>query len=269
MAKGKGMSSALRKATPRPEHKERSQPARRARFGLLEKHKDYVVRAKSFHVKEKRLRALKEKAALRNPDEFYFKMVQSKTKDGVHKIACNNGLPMDTVKILKSQDRGYVTMKSTAEAKKVRRLSRSLAFVGVEKPKQHIIFVENEEQENNFDPATHFDTHPDLVDRHFNRPRMNALRDQSLVARRPSKKDLNKIEKAKANSYLELSERAVRDSQLKTWMQDMDLQAQSMVSLLLRLAALATSGDCTFEWLLSPISLTVTQNCRAKERNAR
>lgn len=28
--------------------------------------------------------ALKEKAALRNPDEFYFGMINSKTRNGVH-----------------------------------------------------------------------------------------------------------------------------------------------------------------------------------------
>ena len=79
MGKAKG-TSAMRKVTPRPEHKERSQPAHRKRFGLLEKHKDYVVRAKNYHFKEKRLQALKEKAEFRNPDEFYFKMLNSKTK---------------------------------------------------------------------------------------------------------------------------------------------------------------------------------------------
>lgn len=143
-------SSALRKVTPRPEHKERSQPAKRARFGLLEKHKDYVVRAKNFNFKKKRLQALKEKAEFRNPDEFYFKMLNSSTKDGVHKVKNHKGLPMDTVKILKSQDLGYVTMKSTAEAKKVDKLSGSLHFVGMKKPNSHVIFVDNEQQQQVF-----------------------------------------------------------------------------------------------------------------------
>jgi hypothetical protein len=54
--------------------KERSQPARRAKLGLLEKHKDYVKRARNWHAKEDRLKALAAKAEMRNPDEFYFKM---------------------------------------------------------------------------------------------------------------------------------------------------------------------------------------------------
>lgn len=32
------------------------------------------------------LQKLKEKAAFRNPDEFYFKMIKSKTVGGVHKV---------------------------------------------------------------------------------------------------------------------------------------------------------------------------------------
>ena len=58
----------------RREHQERSQPKARKRLGLLEKHKDYVQRARNFNTKEKRIKIMKLKAALRNPDEFYFKM---------------------------------------------------------------------------------------------------------------------------------------------------------------------------------------------------
>ena len=66
--------SALRNAVKRKTHKERSQPGERRKFGLLEKKKDYVLRARDFHKKEDAIKVLKTKAAYKNPDEFYFGM---------------------------------------------------------------------------------------------------------------------------------------------------------------------------------------------------
>lgn len=43
--------SSLRNAVKRREHRERAQPAERRRLGILEKHKDYVQRAKNFNRK--------------------------------------------------------------------------------------------------------------------------------------------------------------------------------------------------------------------------
>ena len=66
-------------------YRERSQPAARAHRGLLEKKKDYVLRARDFHKKEDALRLLQEKALFRNPDEFYTGMVHSRVEGGVHR----------------------------------------------------------------------------------------------------------------------------------------------------------------------------------------
>ncbi|KAL1135472.1 hypothetical protein V6Z11_A12G176000 [Gossypium hirsutum] len=54
--------SSLRNTISRRAHKERAQPtwlyfrSSSKKIGLLEKHKDYVVRAKAFHKKEETLR---------------------------------------------------------------------------------------------------------------------------------------------------------------------------------------------------------------------
>ena len=75
---------SYRNLISRREHKERGQPAKRRRLGLLEKHKDYVLRARDFHRKERTIANLKRKAEERNPDEFYFGMVHKRTTKGVH-----------------------------------------------------------------------------------------------------------------------------------------------------------------------------------------
>ena len=80
------MSSAFKKtqkAAARP-HRERSQPGFRKKLGLLEKKKDYKLRADNFKKKEKRIFDLKRKAEFKNPDEFYFGMINSRLVDGVH-----------------------------------------------------------------------------------------------------------------------------------------------------------------------------------------
>eukprot|EP00505_MAST-04D_sp_SCG-Rhode-Island_P006464 Stramenopile-MAST_4_protein_6464 len=54
--------SSLRNAVKRKTHKERAQPSKRAKFGLLEKSKDYRLRARDYRRKKGRIRVLKEKA---------------------------------------------------------------------------------------------------------------------------------------------------------------------------------------------------------------
>ena len=74
------MTSSLRNSIHRRSHKERSQLAHRAKLGLLEKHADYVKRARDYHSKQDRLARLRQKAAERNKDEFYFSMTKEKTR---------------------------------------------------------------------------------------------------------------------------------------------------------------------------------------------
>lgn len=76
------MSSAFRKAAKsgQRQHRERAQPAARKKLGLLEKKKDYRLRADDYRKKQNALRALQKKALDKNPDEFYFKMIRTQLR---------------------------------------------------------------------------------------------------------------------------------------------------------------------------------------------
>ncbi|SNX84126.1 related to UTP11 - subunit of U3-containing small subunit processome complex [Melanopsichium pennsylvanicum] len=120
--------SSMRNAVHRRNHKERSQPVGRAKLGLLEKHKDYVLRAKDHHKKRDMLKRLSEKAAMRNKDEFYFGMINTSTRNGVHQHARpSDVLDNDVVALLKTQDVGYVRAQIVAEKKRVRGLVERIA----------------------------------------------------------------------------------------------------------------------------------------------
>ncbi|KAI9892064.1 MAG: hypothetical protein M1814_001770 [Vezdaea aestivalis] len=102
--------SSMRNAVQRRNHKERSQPKERTKWGLLEKHKDYSLRAKSYNEKKARLQVLREKASLRNPDEFSYGMLSAKTDRHGAKIAArgNPVLSNEAARLLKTQDAGYL-----------------------------------------------------------------------------------------------------------------------------------------------------------------
>lgn len=92
-------------------HRERAQPANRTKFGILEKKKDYVLRARDFQSKKKRLHSMKVKAAYKNPDEFYFGMVKSRIdkKSGkVRQEADHEKLSGEVIKLMKSQDLQHI-----------------------------------------------------------------------------------------------------------------------------------------------------------------
>ncbi|KAI5459195.1 small-subunit processome [Mariannaea sp. PMI_226] len=132
--------SSMRNAVARRPHRERAQPLERRRLGLLEKHKDYSLRAKDYNKKKQHIKNLREKAADRNEDEFYFGMLSRKGPSSsslmsgkswsgkVQGDRGNKAMDVDTVRLLKTQDIGYVrTMKQIA-AKEVARLEEQIVL---------------------------------------------------------------------------------------------------------------------------------------------
>ncbi|KAI1455734.1 U3 small nucleolar RNA-associated protein 11 [Annulohypoxylon moriforme] len=133
--------SSIRNAVQRRVHRERAQPQERQRLGLLEKHKDYSLRAKDFNKKKAQLRALRQKAADRNEDEFYFGMMSRKgpghaLSQGKRWVGTVNGdrgnkaMDMDTVRLLKTQDMGYIRTVRSAALKEVKALEERVVGLG-------------------------------------------------------------------------------------------------------------------------------------------
>ncbi|KAF0690374.1 Aste57867_18209 [Aphanomyces stellatus] len=210
--------SSLRNAVKRREHKERSQPAERKKLGILEKHKDYVRRAQDFHSKEKRLKSMQLKAALRNPDEFYFSMNQSQTVDGQH-VSTNNHrekLSAEVLKAMKTQDVAYMHMKRSIDTSKAAKLQASAHFIDVDKPNTHKIFVDDKDQVRSFDVAKHFDTAPELAGRASNRLRKRDLQQLEL------KDTLNT--KGSSKLYNEMANRMERADKINRMRQHLDLE---------------------------------------------
>jgi U3 small nucleolar RNA-associated protein 11 len=80
------MLKNIKKYIPKRKYRERSQLENRKRLGLLEKKSDYKIRAEDYHKKEKRFKKIKEDIRTKNPDEFYFKMANSKIIVYINKL---------------------------------------------------------------------------------------------------------------------------------------------------------------------------------------
>lgn len=282
------MSSSMANAVKRKTHKERSQPAGRQKYGLLEKHKDYVERAKNFHAKEKAIKTLKRKAEERNPDEFYFAMESARTKNGVHdgRLTEANKYSQEQLALMKTQDVKYLSLKATSEANKAKRLKASLHFIGATGPTvvaaarppqqqrdmpappalavpevvarrrkaggglsssdkdaaaaaaaaraasgaaagprpRHVVFVDTQREARGFDASEYFGTPAELLDRTFNRPRLQQLASSGAVLGQANKQ----AEKRKYAAYKELSQRQERQAKVASVASHLSYQKEVM-----------------------------------------
>ncbi|KMZ66573.1 putative U3 small nucleolar RNA-associated protein [Zostera marina] len=216
--------SSIRNAVSRRAHKERSQPNARRKFGILEKHKDYVVRAKAYHKKDETLRVLKEKAASRNPDEFHTKMMKKVHKeraalrdpdefhskmmkgvvDGVHRNeAQKNDYTPDEIMLINTQDISYVRYKIQTEKKEIERLSSTLHFLDNTPCNKHIYFADDRKEAKEI-----------LL-------KKSQMKKSSIIAEVPSK-----IKRKVASSYKQLEAHKVRAAELQNVYDEMCLQKE-------------------------------------------
>jgi U3 small nucleolar RNA-associated protein 11 len=147
--------SSLRNAVQRRNHRERAQPAERAKWGLLEKRKDYKLRAADHKLKKRKINALKQKASERNEDEFYFGMMSSTTKGGIKRSqrgqenagGGGKSLSIDVIKLMKTQDQGYLQTMLQRTKNEIARLEQEVVMgthgVQLAKGRTHGTFAED------------------------------------------------------------------------------------------------------------------------------
>ncbi|XP_060703280.1 probable U3 small nucleolar RNA-associated protein 11 [Hemiscyllium ocellatum] len=212
------MAAAFRKAqkSVQRSHQERGQPGFRKRLGLLEKKKDYKLRSQDYHRKQNTLKALRQKALDKNPDEFYFRMTSTKLEDGVHVIKQpREEVTEEQLKIMRTQDLKYVEMKRVAESKKIERLQSELHLLEANgKPSnKHIFFCDSKKEVKQFDLAKRLNTVPEIVDRVYNRPTIETLQKEKIKGA-TRLRDLKILARQRKNQYNLLQQHIGREKQL-------------------------------------------------------
>jgi len=206
-------------------HRERHQPDDRRKYGLLEKKKDYKIRARHHQERERVLKLLKKRAENRNPDEFYFHMVNSKVEDGRHtEIREKDDHTEEQIKLMQTRDLKYINMRATMDRKKVDRLQSTLHFLDQanETENSHIFFDDDGNQHVGGNLAEKLDTHPDLVNRKTNRLRLSDLSKIKLPDL--DEETIQQMVSEKRKSYRELERRKNREKKLSVVQRKLEIK---------------------------------------------
>ncbi|KAJ3129007.1 UTP11-like, U3 small nucleolar ribonucleoprotein [Nowakowskiella sp. JEL0407] len=218
-------------------YRERSQLKSREKLGQLEKKKDYVLRARNYHFKEKRINALREKARFKNPDEFYHAMINAKSSGGVHLMDRDAKMDPEILKLLQTQDANYIKYQQSLNSKKLERLENNLHIRDDVKERKHTIFVDDEEEAEKYDPTSRTEPVDEELDEFISQPFGGSKRseesegDSETEDNKPrllDKNDLKKMKKERDALYREIQDRKQRAEKLQSLDREITLRRNLM-----------------------------------------
>lgn len=137
------MLKTFKKKLALRKYRERDQPEWRKNKGFLEKHVDYKKRADHYNQKKSQLNKLREKSQLKNEDEFYFKMVNSKVTqfgDVEMKDLSQNRSLEDVQRIVKTNSANLLKLQYMRIKNRVERLKSELQFTDLAAKKKVVEF---------------------------------------------------------------------------------------------------------------------------------
>jgi U3 small nucleolar RNA-associated protein 11 len=190
-------------------NKERPQPSHTKKRGFLERHKDYVIRAKDYHRKEEVIKNLRRKAALKNPDEYYGSAMSESA------IKSKKRMPhsAEVLKAYNTQDLNFLVLKRQQEIAKINKLKADLHHA--EKPiNSRQFFVESPEQLDSFQ-VPRASAEPEELD-------------GSQIIGTADSLSLAKIQKLQKKKHMELEAREERLNDLNLMIQKVQLQRNLM-----------------------------------------
>lgn len=144
------------------------------------------------------------------------------------------------------------------ERKAIEKAKHELQFIGVERPKSHIVFVDSVDEAKKFDVAEYFDTVPELVGRFHNRPRKSQLAEPVFAEKEEEAEggDDNDFEDAEPSApknkrhakYKELEGRVKRMAVLDEMLEKVELKKKLMAPGEKKLVRDKRTGKSHYVW---------------------
>ena len=146
------------------------------------------------------------------------------TKGGHRSTVENKQLDPEVLKLMKSQDLGYITHRKSIDDGKIRKLKENLHLIGKKKPKSHKVFCEDEEEFDEMILRRGKRNDEENDDEDEEDGDVNMKRDIHTNIGKFTKKEVLKLKLKKAKSYDELERRIVRSKKLETASKGLILQ---------------------------------------------